>query len=86
VTTAGVPPERIAALRHAFDATLADPAFRKDAAQQGLEISAMSGEALEKIIADMLATPHPVLERVRQAIEIKAVEAAKGVRKGGKSD
>ncbi len=86
VTTPGVPPERIAALRRAFDATLADPAFLKDAAQQGLEIGAMGGEELEKIIADMLDTPPAVLDRVRHAIQIKSAEAAKGVRGDGKAE
>jgi len=86
VTTAGVPPERLAALRRAFDATLADPAFLKDAAQQGLEIGAMSGAALETIVADMLGAPPAVIDRVRQAVQIKAAEAAKGVRGGAKPE
>ena len=86
VTTPGVPVERVEALRRAFDATLADPAFLKDAAQQGLEISPMGGAELEKIIADMLDTPPEVLDRVRQSIEGKAAESAKGVPEGAKSD
>ena len=40
VTNPGVPPERVAALRRAFDATLADPAFLEDAGKQNLEIGA----------------------------------------------
>ena len=86
VTNDGVPKERIAALRRAFDLTLADPSFLRDAEQQGLEIGAMGGEELTKLIADMLDTPPAVLERVRQVIRIKSAEAARGVPEGAKSD
>src|SRR5262245_31357761 len=39
VTNPGVPAERVAALRRAFDATLVDPLFLEDAAKQSLEIA-----------------------------------------------
>ena len=50
VTNAGVPAERVAALRRAFDATLADPAFLEDAARQNLEIGAKSWEELQRMV------------------------------------
>src|SRR5262249_12583869 len=40
-TTPGTPPDRVAALRKAFDETLADPAFLADAQHQRLELRAM---------------------------------------------
>src|SRR6185295_12315136 len=36
-TTPGVPADRLEALRRAFDAAMADPAFREDARRNGLE-------------------------------------------------
>ena len=82
VSTPGVPPERVAALRRAFDATLADPAFLEDAARQNLEIGARSGEELQKIVTDLIDTSPAVLEQVARAIQIKSAEAAKGVKPG----
>lgn len=82
VTNPGVPPERVAALRRAFDATLADPAFLEDAARQNLEISARSGEELHKAVNEILDAPPHLLEKIRQAIEIKSAEPAKSVGPG----
>ena len=83
VTNAGVPVERVAALRHAFDLTLADPVFLEDAARQSLEIGAKSGEELQRIVAALIETPPAVLERVRRAIQIKDAEPVKGATSRG---
>jgi tripartite-type tricarboxylate transporter receptor subunit TctC len=83
VSNPGVPPERVAALRRAFDATLADPAFLDDAARQNLEIGARGGEELQKIVTELIDTPRAVIERVARAIQIKNAEAAKGVKPSG---
>jgi len=82
VTNSGVPGERVATLRRAFDATLADPAFLEDAARQSLEIGARSGEELQRIVAALIETPPAVLELVRRAIQIKGAEPVKGARPG----
>lgn len=84
-TTPGVPPDRVAALRRAFDDTIQDPQFRKDAEAQRAEIDYMNGEQLEKIIADLIGAPPEVLARVRNALrpndqDIKALSGAKGAR------
>ena len=81
VTNAGVPPERVAALRHAFEATMADPMFLEDAARQSLEINGKRGEELQKMVSDMIATPPAVLEKVVRAIQINPA-TAKGARPG----
>ena len=78
VTNQGVPGERVAALRRAFDATLADSAFLEDARRQSLEIGARSGEELQKIVADLIETPMPVLDQVARAIQIKGAEPVRG--------
>ena len=43
VTSPGVPAERVALLRKAFDDTMKDPAYLKDAAAAGLDVSPVDG-------------------------------------------
>jgi tripartite-type tricarboxylate transporter receptor subunit TctC len=81
-TTPGAPLDRVAALRRAFDETLRDAEFKKDAEAQRAEIDYMSGEQLEKIIADLIGAPPEVLARVRNALrpndqDLKALAGAK---------
>jgi tripartite-type tricarboxylate transporter receptor subunit TctC len=82
VTNPDVPPERVAALRQAFDAAMADPDFLREAQVQGLEISPTGGQELARIIADMLDTPPAVRAQIAKAIEIKSLEPAKGIKPG----
>jgi tripartite-type tricarboxylate transporter receptor subunit TctC len=63
VAPPGVPADRVAALRHAFDATMADPAFLDDANKLGVGINPRSGERLAAIITDLMQTPIAVTER-----------------------
>ena len=79
-TNPGVPPERVAALRRAFDAAMADPLFLDEARRENLDIGTRSGEELQAILAEMLATPPSILAQVAQAIQIKSAEPAKGVK------
>jgi tripartite-type tricarboxylate transporter receptor subunit TctC len=81
-TNPGVPTERVAALRRAFDATMADPLFLDEARRENLDIGTRSGEELQAIVAEMLATPPSILAQVAQAIQIKSAEAAKGSKPG----
>jgi tripartite-type tricarboxylate transporter receptor subunit TctC len=61
----GVPAERIAILRKAFDAALKDPALIEDAAKQRLDLMPMTGVEMEAVFAKLYALPQPVLERAR---------------------
>ncbi len=70
-TTPGVPVERVAALRQAFDETLRDPDFIADAARERLEIRAMSGGELAGLITRVIETPPELRERVKLAIQPK---------------
>src|SRR5258708_27626395 len=47
----GVPAERIEILRRAFDATVQDPAFVKEAETMGFEVAAQTGEAITALVA-----------------------------------
>jgi tripartite-type tricarboxylate transporter receptor subunit TctC len=62
----GVPADRAQALRQAFDATMADPEFRDDAARGGLELDQpISGEEVTGILERIYATPKPLVERFK---------------------
>jgi tripartite-type tricarboxylate transporter receptor subunit TctC len=68
-TNADVPPERIAALRRAFDTTVKDPEFLAEAQRQGMEISALTGEELQQLVTGIVTAPAAVVEKVRQAVK-----------------
>mgnify|MGYP001195915338 CR=1 FL=1 len=57
----GVPEDRVAALRRAFDATMKDPAFVAEAAKLQLEIEPLSGAQIQKLLADAFATPKDIV-------------------------
>lgn len=65
----GVPADRRQALRRAFDDTLKDPAFLKEAEKLKLEVSPVNGEEVEKLIAELYATPKDIVEETRAAIK-----------------
>lgn len=68
-TTPGVPAQRVAALRQAFDDTLRDPDFIADAARERLEIRAMRGGALADLVRAVIETPADLREQVKLAIQ-----------------
>ena len=81
-TTPGVPADRVAALRKAFDATLADPEFLADAEKQRMEIRAMTGEQLATLVKDIIETPAAIREKVKLAIVPNNTVEAPGAKKG----
>ena len=66
-TTPGVPPERLAALRRAFDATMKDPEFLADTAKTKLTVGPMGGEALQKLVTTVSNLSPEMLAKVRTA-------------------
>jgi tripartite-type tricarboxylate transporter receptor subunit TctC len=68
-TTPGVPEERLQALRAAFLAAMKDPEFIAETAKLNIEIDPVSGAAMQKIVASVLATPKPVAERAKPLLE-----------------
>jgi tripartite-type tricarboxylate transporter receptor subunit TctC len=62
-----IPADRAAALRTTFMAVMKDPGFVKASTQAKLEITPVSGDAVQKIIADMFAAPKDVIEASRVA-------------------
>ena len=60
-----VPPERLEALRRAFDATMKDREFLGDAARQNLEVEPVSGVEVGAIVRKAYASPPEVIARAR---------------------
>ena len=77
----GVPADRLAALRRAFAATMADPEFIKGASQERkLEIEPSSGEEVKKVVEDLISTPKDVIAKIKKGLadaEAQAAESSK---------
>jgi tripartite-type tricarboxylate transporter receptor subunit TctC len=63
-----VPPERVAALRDAFDATLKDPGFIEAANAARIEVNPVRGVALQATVVRVLATPKNLAARARAIV------------------
>lgn len=62
----GVPPERVKALRDAFDATMKDPDFVKEATRLALEVRPVNGADVDKLIREVYASPPDVVKRAAE--------------------
>jgi tripartite-type tricarboxylate transporter receptor subunit TctC len=67
-TSPNVPPDRVQALRAAFEATIKDTAFIEAAAAARTEINPISGLTLQSTVARVLATPRSLAERAKTII------------------
>jgi tripartite-type tricarboxylate transporter receptor subunit TctC len=65
----GVPADRVAILRKAFMDTMKDPEFMAEAEKGQIEITPVSGEAIQKLVADVYATPAAVAEKAAAALK-----------------
>jgi tripartite-type tricarboxylate transporter receptor subunit TctC len=63
-----LPPERAAALRKAFDDAWADPELIAEMKARGQEVNPVSGAAIDRLLAELYATPKDVVEDTRKAI------------------
>jgi tripartite-type tricarboxylate transporter receptor subunit TctC len=68
-TAPGVPPDRLALLRRAFDATMSDPVVIAEAKKLGMEVSPVRGESVEKLVMKMMATPDDLAARARDVLK-----------------
>lgn len=65
---AGVPGERVEALRDAMMASWRDPELLADAQRLDLDISPMSGSDMQALLSRIYASPEELKQRVREAI------------------
>jgi tripartite-type tricarboxylate transporter receptor subunit TctC len=66
-TTPGVPADRLVALRRAFDATMTDPEFVAEVQKTRVALAPITGEELQKLVAEVSNLPPGLLEKVRTA-------------------
>ena len=64
----GLPPDRAAALRAAFEATMRDPEFQTEAKARGQEVNPVTGAAIDRMLAELYSTPKDVTEETRRTI------------------
>ena len=64
-TTPGVPADRVAALRKAFDAMLKDPAFIEEAKKQSADIGPMDGQTVAQLLETVLGAPQTLKDKAK---------------------
>lgn len=64
----GIPEDRKAALRAAFDATMKDPEFKAEAEKLRLEVSPMQGVEIERLLNEVYGLPKELIDKARAAI------------------
>lgn len=69
VAPPGVPADRVAALRRAFEATMADPALVAEAHSQKLEVNMVTGEHLATLVGELMATPPSIIARMKELLK-----------------
>jgi tripartite-type tricarboxylate transporter receptor subunit TctC len=78
VAPPGAPADRVAALRQAFLATLADAELLADAERRGLPIRAVAGGDVQTVIDGLISTPKDVISTIKRAIEDAKSDAKAG--------
>jgi tripartite-type tricarboxylate transporter receptor subunit TctC len=68
-TTPEVPAERVAALRAAFAAMVRDPAFLEEAKRLNFDIDYVPGEAMQKLVGEIVDMPKAQGERLKGIIQ-----------------
>ncbi|MDB5651737.1 MAG: tripartite tricarboxylate transporter family receptor [Hyphomicrobiales bacterium] len=68
-TSPGVPADRLAVLRKAFDETMKDPEFLAEAAKTQLEIEPLTGAQIDAFLASAYTAPPAVVARAAALVE-----------------
>ena len=67
----GVPADRVAVLRHAFDQMVVDPAFIADVRARRLDLVPSTGQEIDALIKRTLSTPQTDIAYMRSLLETK---------------
>ena len=68
LTTPGVPADRLAALRKAFAATLADKTFLAEQKKRKFDLFPATGDQVARIVAAMVNTPAAIVKKAKAAM------------------
>ena len=63
-----VPAARVAAIRDAFDKTMADPAFKADAEKAKLELNPKGGAEIQRIVEGIFKTPQAQRDQLKKIL------------------
>jgi tripartite-type tricarboxylate transporter receptor subunit TctC len=69
VTSPGVPAERVALLRKAFDEMLTDPAYLDDSRKAALDVTPVAGVKVQSVVAELVRTPADIVAKAKLAME-----------------
>jgi tripartite-type tricarboxylate transporter receptor subunit TctC len=64
----GTPPEHMATMRKAFDATMQDPQFVAEAKKVGIDVEPRPGAEVQALVQKLYSTPKPIVEQAKRAI------------------
>jgi tripartite-type tricarboxylate transporter receptor subunit TctC len=70
----GVPKERVAVLRRAFDRAVIDPDFLAEAAKMNAEVGPVGGEELQQLVIDIARAPANIRAKAKKAMELRAAD------------
>jgi len=93
-----IPADRLKILRDAFDATMADPEFLAEAERRKIPISPLSGDAVQQLVARIMAKPPEIVNATIDAISrkdrmevqfkkqeiVKVKTTIEGIKRGGR--
>jgi tripartite-type tricarboxylate transporter receptor subunit TctC len=65
VAPPGIPTDRATVLRHAFDDTMKDQAFLRDAEKSRIDIDPLTGAEIDVFLDAIYKTPKPVIEKAK---------------------
>jgi hypothetical protein len=82
-TTQDVPPERVAALRKAFQETMKDKDFLAEAKKIGLQIDPLDSETVAALVNKTIDAPADIIAKAKAAIQPPS-GMSKGVKKKSK--
>jgi tripartite-type tricarboxylate transporter receptor subunit TctC len=64
-----VPKSRVATLRSAFMATMKDPDLVAEARKAGMDVNAVDGDEVQRLVAKIYSAPPDLIAKVRKALE-----------------
>lgn len=65
----GIPADRKAALRQAFDETMKDPEFIAEAEKAKAEVSPTTGDTIDRVLGEVYALPKDLIEKAKAAVK-----------------
>ena len=68
LTTPGVPDDRLAALRKAFEETMRDPAYIEDSLKVDMQVRPLSHQQVKALADDIISMPQDVLNKAKTAM------------------